>query len=70
MEIGAAVHHFAVGDAVVAFSGEKRGARAQYRCVRADAVIVGKPPTHSYETAAALTFGGTTALDFFRRGAV
>ena len=70
VEIGVAVHHFAVGDAVVAFAGAKLGAHAEYRCLRADAVIVRKPPTLSYETAAALAFGGTTALDFFRRGAL
>jgi len=70
VEIGAAVHNFAVGDAVVAFSGAKLGAHAEYCCLRADAVIVRKPPTLSYETAAALPFGGTTALDFFRRGAL
>ncbi|QJR38286.1 NAD(P)-dependent alcohol dehydrogenase [Gemmatimonas groenlandica] len=70
VEIGAAVHHFAVGDAVVAFSGATMGAHAEYRCMRADAVVVRKPPTLSYETAAALAFGGTTALDFFRRGAL
>lgn len=70
IEIGADVHNFAVGDAVVAFSGAKMGAHAEYRCLRADAVMVRKPPTLSYEMAAALAFGGTTALDFFRRGAL
>ncbi len=68
--IGAAVHNFAVGDAVVAFSGTALGAHAEYCCRRADAVIVRKPPTLSYATAAALAFGGTTALDFFRRAAL
>lgn len=70
VEIGAAVHNFAVGDAVVAFSGAKLGAHAEYRCLRADTVIVRKPPKLSYATAAALPFGGTTAIDFFRRGAL
>lgn len=70
VEIGAAVRNFAVGEAVVAFSGARLGAHAEYRCARADAVVVRKPPTLSYETAAALAFGGTTALDFFRRGAL
>lgn len=68
--LGAAVRHFAVGDAVVAFSGARMGAHAEYCCMRADGVIVRKPPTLSYATAAALAFGGTTALDFFRRGAL
>jgi NADPH:quinone reductase-like Zn-dependent oxidoreductase len=67
VEIGAAVRNLVVGDAVVAFSGATLGAHAEYRCMRADASIVRKPPALSYETAAALAFGGTTALDFFRR---
>jgi NADPH:quinone reductase-like Zn-dependent oxidoreductase len=33
-------------------------------------VLVHKPPQVSYEQAAALAFGGTTALDFFRRAAL
>ncbi len=65
--IGAAVRNFAVGDAVVAFRGAKLGAHAEYCCVNANTVVVPKPAALSYITAAALAFGGTTALDFFRR---
>lgn len=61
VEIGAGVRHFAVGDAVVAFSGAKLGAHAAYCCRRADAVMVRKPAALSYETVAALAFGGTTS---------
>lgn len=68
--VGSAVRHFAVGDAIVAFSGARMGAHAEYRCMRANGLIVHKPPTLSYEAAAALPFGGTTALDFFRRAAL
>lgn len=68
VEVGAGVHTFTVGDAVVAFTGAKLGAHAEYCRVRADGVMVHKPSALSYETAAALPFGGTTALDFFRRG--
>ncbi len=70
VKIGTAVRKFAVGDAVVAFTGAKLGAHAEYCRVSADAVIVHKPSALSYEMAAALPFGGTTALDFFRRGAL
>ena len=66
--IGASVQNFRVGDAVVAFLGVKLGAHAEYCRVRANGVIVRKPESLSYDTAAALCFGGTTALDFFRRG--
>lgn len=68
--VGAAVHNFSVGDAVVAFSGAKLGAHAEYCCRRADSVMASKPPTLSYETASALAFGGTTALSFFQRAAL
>ncbi len=70
VEVGASVRKFTVGDAVVAFTGARLGAHAEYCRVSADAVIVHKPPTLSYEPAAARAFGGTTALDFFRRGAL
>ena len=67
VSVGAAVRNFAVGDAVIAFRGAKLGAHAEYCCISADALVVKKPEALSYRTAAALAFGGTTALDFFRR---
>lgn len=70
VEVGAAVRDFVVGDAVVAIAGGTLRAHAELCRVRADAAIVRKPPTLSYANAAALAFGGTTALDFFRRGAL
>lgn len=68
--VGASVHTFAAGDAVIAFPGVKLGAHAEYRCMNANAAIVRKPDALSYTAAAALAFGGTTALDFFRRAAL
>ncbi len=68
--VGASVRNFAFGDAVVAFPGLKLGAHAEYCCMNANAAIVRKPDALSYTSAAALAFGGTTALDFFRRGAL
>ncbi len=65
--VGSAVRRFSFGDAVVAFPGLKLGAHAEYCCVPEQSAIVKKPPQLSYEHAAALAFGGTTALDFFRR---
>lgn len=70
LAVGASVRNFAPGDAVVAFSGLKLGAHAEYCCMNANAAIVHKPAALSYHSAAALAFGGTTALDFFRRGAL
>jgi NADPH:quinone reductase-like Zn-dependent oxidoreductase len=68
--IGTAVTNFAVGDAVVACTGSTLGAHAEYCRIAADGVVVPKPPHLAYELAAALAFGGLTALDFFRRGAL
>lgn len=68
--VGAHVSTLAEGDAVVAFTGAAMGAHAEYCCVRADRVIVRKPATLPYDVASALAFGGTTALDFFRRAAL
>ncbi len=65
--IGTAVRTFAVGDAVIASAGTRLGAHAEFCCVAADGVVVSKPPHLAYESAAALAFGGITALDFFRR---
>lgn len=65
--VGRSVRHLTVGDAVVAFPGMTLGAHAEYCCLGGDAAIVRKPDGISYAAAAALAFGGTTALDFFRR---
>jgi NADPH:quinone reductase-like Zn-dependent oxidoreductase len=65
--IGKAVEKFKIGDAVFAFTGAALGCHAEYRCVPQDGRIAAKPPNLTYEESAALSFGGTTALDFFRR---
>jgi NADPH:quinone reductase-like Zn-dependent oxidoreductase len=65
--VGKLVSKFRVGDEVFAFSGARMGCHAEYKCMRQDAAIAHKPPALSFDQAAALSFGGTTALDFFRR---
>lgn len=67
VSVGAAVRNFAVGDAVIAIPGTKLGAHAEYCCINANALVVKKPEALSYRVGAALAFGGSTALDFFRR---
>jgi len=66
--VGKDVRQFAPGDAVFAFPGGRMGCHAEYVCVAEDGPIARKPANVSYEEAAALSFGGTTVLDFFRRG--
>lgn len=66
--VGKDVSKFKVGDPVFAFSDARMGCHAEYKCMPQDGSVVLKPPSLSYDEAAALSFGGTTALDFLRRG--
>jgi NADPH:quinone reductase-like Zn-dependent oxidoreductase len=66
--IGRNVTRFTVGERVFAFSDAGLGCHAEYRCLPQDGLVVATPPELPDETAAALCFGGTTALDFLRRG--
>lgn len=68
--VGKAVTSFKVGDQVFAFPGGSMGAYAEYKCMPANGAVAIKPSNLSYEQAAALCFGGSTMLDFFRRGAL
>ena len=66
--VGKDVRKFKVGDQVFAFSDATMGCHAEYKCMPEDGAMALKPANLTYEEAAALSFGGTTALDFFRRG--
>jgi len=66
--VGKDVRKFKVGDQVFAFSDTAMGCYAEYKCMSEDGAMAIKPANLTYEEAAALSFGGTTALDFFRRG--
>ncbi|MGH3087224.1 MAG: NAD(P)-dependent alcohol dehydrogenase [Gammaproteobacteria bacterium] len=66
--VGKDVSKFKVGDQVFAFSGAGMGCHAEYKCMPEDGAVALKPPNLTYDEAAAISFGGTTALDFFRRG--
>jgi NADPH:quinone reductase-like Zn-dependent oxidoreductase len=67
---GKDVTRFKAGDAVFGFSGSAMGCHAEYKCMREDGAIALKPANLSFEQAAAISFGGTTALNFLRRGTV
>ncbi|MCI5077843.1 NAD(P)-dependent alcohol dehydrogenase [Oricola sp.] len=58
------VTRYALGDAVFGFSGA--GAHAQYLTVKADGPVALKPKSITYEEAAAVPFGGASALVFLR----
>jgi NADPH:quinone reductase-like Zn-dependent oxidoreductase len=66
--VGKDVSKFKVGDQVFAFSGAGMGCYAEYKCMPEDGAVALKPPNLTCDEAAAISFGGTTALDFFRRG--
>jgi len=64
--VGAAVTSFKEGDEVFAFTGAGYGCHAEYRTISESGMIALKPANLSFEEAAALSFGGTTALGFLR----
>lgn len=68
--IGRDVTRFKVGERVFAFSDFRMGCHADYIVLPQDGMVVATPPGLSDAAAAALSFGGTTALDFLRRGKV
>ncbi len=63
--VGKNVTRYEKGDPVFAFNGMRLGAYAEYICLPEDGMISIKPSNVSYEEAAAVLFGGTTALHFF-----
>lgn len=65
--VGKAVNKFKAGDRVFAFSDAAMGCYAEYKCMAEDGAVALIPPRLTHEEAAALSFCGTTALDFFRR---
>ncbi len=64
--VGTAVRRFKRGDQVFAFAGGAFGCHAEYRTMLEDGMIALKPGNLSFEQAAALSFGGTTALSFLQ----
>ncbi len=65
--VGKDVSKFKVGDSVLAFCDASMGCHAEYKCMPESGAIALKPANMAYEEAAALSFGGMTALDFFNR---
>ncbi|MEE9319590.1 MAG: NAD(P)-dependent alcohol dehydrogenase [Granulosicoccus sp.] len=67
--IGKNITQFKPGDEIFAHPGSQLGAHAEYISLREDSPIALKPASLSFEEAAALSFGGVTALDFLQNKA-
>jgi NADPH:quinone reductase-like Zn-dependent oxidoreductase len=65
--VGRAVTRFGEGDLVFGSPGFKFGAHAEYICLPEDALLAIKPLNMSFEEAAAILFGGVSALHFLKK---
>lgn len=64
--VGKTVTRFQIGDQVWGTVSEKTGAYAEYICLPENARLVKKPVDITFDEAASVPFGGTTALYFLR----
>lgn len=68
--VGRGVTRFAVGDEVIVMRGARMGCHAEYVTIGADGEVAAKPANLSFEEAAAVVFGGHTAVRYLDRVAI
>ncbi|WP_022951280.1 NAD(P)-dependent alcohol dehydrogenase [Leucothrix mucor] len=67
--VGSEVTLFKPGDLVYGTTGMKLGANAEYTCLSESAALVAKPSNSNHQQAAAVIFGGMTAIHFLKEKA-
>jgi len=68
--VGSAVQRFKVGDDVFGHTDMSFGTYAEYKCFPENGSIALKPTTISHNEAAAISFGGVTALHFLKKASI
>jgi NADPH:quinone reductase-like Zn-dependent oxidoreductase len=68
--VGKQVKRFNVGDHVFGHTDMRFGAYAEYLCLPEDGSLALKPANISYDEAAAVPFGGVTALHFIKKAMI
>ncbi|WCL47604.1 NAD(P)-dependent alcohol dehydrogenase [Leptospira sp. GIMC2001] len=69
-EVGNNVHKFKIGDEVFGMSGFQFGTYAEYICIKQDSTVCLKPINGSFEEAASIVFGGSSAYYFLKKAGI
>jgi NADPH:quinone reductase-like Zn-dependent oxidoreductase len=68
--VGKEVKQFKKGDQIYAYDIMRFSTYAEYACLPENSSVAFKPSTVTYEEAAAIPFGGITALHFLKKGKI